>query len=111
MPRFKSILGGAFLSLSVVLALIALIAFGMPFLAVGANTYEGGAHAWGAFLLYFLFAVPATLLGGLAIALRGPRNARAVYVTVACLYGVPLVVFIAALFSMIFDGLRHKIGG
>jgi hypothetical protein len=97
--------------MGIMLALLALVIFAMPFIAALAHTYEGGAQTWSALFFYVLFAVPATKFSGIAVTLRGWREARMGYVTLAILYGIPLLVLIAAVVSIIFDAVRHKFVG
>jgi hypothetical protein len=87
---------------------LALGFFALIFVAAASDNYEGGEQAFGPFFLYLLLAVPAFLFNGTAVVVRGWREARAGYITIACLFGIPLLTFIAILVCVAYDSLRHK---
>jgi hypothetical protein len=99
---------GVLLAFGIFFTVLALAAFAMPFIATLTLTYEGGAQAWGAFLFYVLLAVPACICTPAAVLVRGWRAARVGYITLACLFGIPLLTFIAALIHAGYDSARHK---
>ena len=88
--------------------LLALGVFAVPFIAAVSGSYEGGEQAIGSFFLYLLLAFPAFLFIVASILVREWREARAGYITLACLFGIPLLTFLAALIHAGYDSFRHK---
>src|SRR4028118_1007402 len=96
MPRAKQIVAALLLSIGIGLTLLALVIFAAPFIATPAGTSEAGEAGRGAILFSLVLAVPACITTLAAIYLRGWSQARAGYVTLGLLFGVPLLTFLAA---------------
>lgn len=106
MTDVRRILSGICLGLGIIFTPLAFFFLSLPFIASITGTYEGGEQAIFAFFLYGLMNLPALLFCGLSIVIRGWREARAGYVTLGVLWGVPLLLLIAALVSAAFDSIR-----
>jgi len=102
----KRILAGMFLVIGIVFTLLALGVFAMSLIAALTHNYEGG-EAVGAFIFYGLLALPAFGFTTAAIWVRGWCEARAGYITLACLFGIPLLTFIAAVIQAVYDSFHH----
>ncbi len=82
-----------------VFALLALFFLSLPFIASITGTYEGGEQVIFAFFLYGLMNLPSLLFCGLSIVIRGWREARAGYITLGVLWGVPLILLVAGILA------------
>jgi len=96
------------LGFGIFFTLLALGVFALPFIAAAIGNYEGGEQAFGPFFLYLLLAFPAFLFTVASILVRGWREARAGYITLGCLFGIPLLTFLAAFILIGYDLIRHR---
>jgi hypothetical protein len=93
----KHIISRFLLGFGMFFTLLALAAFAMPFIASATGSYKGGEQAIGSF--FFTVA---------SIFVRGWPEARAGYINLACLFGIPLLMFLAAVIHAGYDSVRHK---
>jgi hypothetical protein len=103
----RRVFAGVLLAFGIVFTLLALGIFAVPFISALTHSYEGGQQAIGAFILYLLLCLPACGFTFTAILLRGWREARAGYITLACLFGIPFLTFIVALIGAAYDSIHH----
>jgi hypothetical protein len=96
------------LGLGSFLALLALVGFSMPFVAVAAGEYEGGEQSLGGVMLFCLFAAPATILLGASALLRGWKEARAAYYVLGVMFGLPFLVLVVGIGWALIDSVFQK---
>lgn len=103
----RLIISRLILGLGMFFTFLAIGFFVMPFVAAAVGDYEGGDQSLGGYLFYLLLGFPAFAITLASIFVRGWREARAGYVTLACLFGIPALVIAAALISAGYDALRN----
>jgi hypothetical protein len=106
MSSQRIIVSRLLLAVGILFTALALLVFAMPFVAAVSGSYEGGGQAIGAFFFYLLLGIPAFILGSASVLFRGWREARAGYVVLGCLVGVPLLTLAVALLHAVYDSLR-----
>lgn len=90
-----------------IFAATALMIFVMPFIASIAGTYDG--EAAGALVFYFLPAFFSCACLAVSMFVRGWREARWAHIVLACLFGIPLLVFVVGIIAGIFHVIWRKL--
>jgi hypothetical protein len=96
MTKVKPIACKLCLGFGIFFVVLALLCLSMPFIAVLTKSYEGGEQAWGAFMLYFLLAMPASISIFIHNRLCDPERKRLGRIILAILFGSPIAAGVLA---------------